>query len=421
MPQFPAMQGFDVSEGLLARAAQSAAMPDRKQSPMQGFLAAKAAKKEEELKQAQFAEQQRQFGVTSDRADKQFDLTREQLENTIANQRRVADQAAEELAYNKGQDAIKNRLNQDEFDHKKKQDAKQKISATGTNYYNDADGNPISISFNEKSGKWIDSGTHEPIPDDALVYKSSTSTNKNPMTSAEIKVGVEGKKLLGDSRSFIRAAVDALDFIDKNPNINTAYAGLTNVLSSWKQEGLAIATDVFNLSNKEAEDLFKIREYDSADEETGWGGFEALGTLNAEYKSLLIGLAFKRAAAQQGRNSISDKDIKMILKELGANNANPRAMVSVLKGMSKRVIADTKDYYALNKLEDYDSDNYFSKTLESWNDVDQGVKTTDDIPNIPKQSTNYNEPLIAPITNQATGVTTFMQYDTAKDMWIKLK
>ena len=86
MPQFPAMQGFDVSEGLLARAAQSAAMPDRKQSPMQGFLAAKAAKKEEELKQAQFAEQQRQFGVTSDRADKQFNLTREQLENTITSQ-----------------------------------------------------------------------------------------------------------------------------------------------------------------------------------------------------------------------------------------------------------------------------------------------------------------------------------------------
>ena len=106
MPQFPAMQGFDVSEGLLARAAQSAAMPDRKQSPMQGFLEAKAAKKEEEFKQAQFAEQQRQFGATSDRADKQFNLTREQLENTIANQKRVADQAAEELAYNKNRDSV---------------------------------------------------------------------------------------------------------------------------------------------------------------------------------------------------------------------------------------------------------------------------------------------------------------------------
>ena len=129
MPQFPAMQGFDVSEGLLARAAQSAAMPDRKQSPMQGFLAAKAAKKEEELKQAQFAEQQRQFGVTSDRADKQFNLTREQLENTIANQKRVAEQAAEELAYNKDQDATKIQLEQDKLDLER-----EKFNTQGSDY-----------------------------------------------------------------------------------------------------------------------------------------------------------------------------------------------------------------------------------------------------------------------------------------------
>lgn len=116
MPQFPAVQGFDVSEGLLARAAQSAAMPDRKQSPMQGFLAAKAAKKEEELQQAQFAEQQRQFGVTSDRADKQFNLTKKQLENTIANQKRVAEQAAEELAYNQEQDAFNNYMENKKLD-----------------------------------------------------------------------------------------------------------------------------------------------------------------------------------------------------------------------------------------------------------------------------------------------------------------
>lgn len=116
MPQFPAVQGFDVSEGLLARAAQSAAMPDRKQSPMQGFLEAKAAKKEEEFKQAQFAEQQRQFGATSDRADKQFNLTREQLENTIANQKRVADQAAEELAYKRERDVVTDELSASKLD-----------------------------------------------------------------------------------------------------------------------------------------------------------------------------------------------------------------------------------------------------------------------------------------------------------------
>jgi len=353
MPQFPAMQGFDVSEGLLARAAQSAAMPDRKQSPMQGFLAAKAAKKEEELKQAQFAEEQRQFGVTSDRADKQFNLTTEQFKNTIANQKLLAEQRLIDNKLKQSQEGRDAAMHTAKLEKIEAETAamgvKQTKKVDAQNFvYTDENGETKTavIDVNSDKGKAEFNQLKSQYPSLQTESKQRSVVGEVPTTATAQQKLTDG---LSNTANVTENIVSMIDFITENPKANTWTAAVGNVYKNIAYETGTILKEAGWSFEVDGEKVTNAK--DVIDSESVHTSLKEVGVTNAVMRSMIISLAFSMATSEQGKNSISDKDIVKMIQKLGVDNSDPESIIRVLKGEGSRQIEKLLTQYEANNRE----------------------------------------------------------------------
>lgn len=137
------------------------------------------------------------------------------------------------------------------------------------------------------------------------------------------------------TRNFVTTVGDAIEMLEKNPDINTFTARAAGLVNNLQQEGRAIAAALGK--------NFDERMLDpSIHAET----FDRLGIENARMRGLITALAFQAAAAsnQAGRD-VTEKDIRRFIEEVGAGSSDPRAFAEALQDVAGRTVRNFQTNY----------------------------------------------------------------------------
>jgi len=129
-------------------------------------------------------------------------------------------------------------------------------------------------------------------------------------------------------RDLTATANDALELIDRFPDINTFAARAAGLVNGLQQNVSAFARSLG-------------LEFDQSqlDPSSNKVLFDELGVQNARMRSLIQSLAFQAAAASAGEQkgrSVSNEDIKRFIREVGADSSDPRAISLALRDVVQR-------------------------------------------------------------------------------------
>jgi len=130
-----------------------------------------------------------------------------------------------------------------------------------------------------------------------------------------------------------------LTLTEDNPDVLTRSGGFAAWLNSQQQELLALE----RIMRDQAADNDKVN-LDSAEIDSAW---EELGFASALAKPLILSLAYSMAAAEQGAQSISDKDIVNYMKQIGDGQKDPRLMQDILKFNAAKAWGSYKTRYGM--------------------------------------------------------------------------
>lgn len=148
------------------------------------------------------------------------------------------------------------------------------------------------------------------------------------------------------TRNFVNTAGDALQLLQENPDINTAMGKAAGIVNNLQQEAGAFARGIGLEFDTSTLDPSKHKET-----------FDRLGIDNARMQSLITSMAFQAAAAsgQTGR-SVSDRDVRRFIEEIGASSADPRAFSQVLNDLAGRTVRNFKTNLAVRTGREIEDD-----------------------------------------------------------------
>lgn len=203
----------------------------------------------------------------------------------------------------------------------------QSLQWDGKNFY-DLRGNKVNVS-----------------PDDRIVEGSS-------LTGSSEDLGLPSSEASGlrdaevAARNMINTTGDALKMLQETPDINTFAGRAASVVNNLQQEGKAVAR---SLGVEFDEDMLDPSKHKST--------FDDLGIQNQRMRSMITSLAFQSAAAsgQSGR-SVSDRDVRRFIEEIGASAADPRAFAQTLNDVASRTARNFKTNYEVRTNEAFEDD-----------------------------------------------------------------
>jgi len=154
-------------------------------------------------------------------------------------------------------------------------------------------------------------------------------------TSEEVLGDTEARQLRDAevaTKQFLATTGDALSLLQDSPDINTFAGRFAGLVNDLQQEGKAVARA---LGKEFDENILDPTRYSDSTE--SGVGFDELGIQNRRMQSIITSLAFQAAAAsgQTGR-SVSDRDVRRFIGEIGASAADPRAFAVVLRDVAER-------------------------------------------------------------------------------------
>ena len=112
------------------------------------------------------------------------------------------------------------------------------------------------------------------------------------------------------------------------------------------QRGVIQSNEGFDPNSAEIQDALKTY------------GFVGAGEAAAELNSLIIGLAYGAAAAQEGGNTISNSDVANRMKQIGANQSNPNIFVRNLTNFAQNAWVQYETRYKMTRPNELPTDNF---------------------------------------------------------------
>jgi len=204
----------------------------------------------------------------------------------------------------------------------------QSIQSDGEGNFFDLENNPISVRANERL---IDSNSLSGSTEDLGLGNNELTQLRDAEVAA---------------KTFIATAGDALDLLANTPDINTFVAKAASVVNSLQQEAKAIGR-AFDIEIDES----------LLDPATHSATFDDLGIKNVQMRSLITSLAYQAAAASgQTSRSVSDRDVRRFIDEIGANSADPRAFEQSIMDVASRVARGFEINYSTRARKDYEGD-----------------------------------------------------------------
>ena len=204
------------------------------------------------------------------------------------------------------------------------------------------DGNQVSI-YRDKNNQYYN--TQDPtavvppeqVPEmlyNASVVASSTDDlfGGTPAQNDLLDATIQTQMLMTTTERLLALTED-------NPDVLTRSADFAAWLNSQQQELLALE----RIMRDQAADNDRVN-LDSAEIDSAW---EELGFATALAKPLILSLAYSMAAAEQGAQSISDKDIVNYMKQIGEEQKDPRIMQDVLKFNAAKAWGSYKTRYGM--------------------------------------------------------------------------
>lgn len=147
-------------------------------------------------------------------------------------------------------------------------------------------------------------------------------------TTDELGIGDTEQRQLNDAqvatRNYIGTIGDAVNLLEGNQDVNTFVSQGAGLINSLTQEAEALArnTNMWNIDEPEDE-LLDPKQYK--------GTFKELGIENDELESLLTSMAYMQARTTFGESGrLSDTDVQLALRSLGAQHSDPEALREVL-------------------------------------------------------------------------------------------
>jgi len=151
------------------------------------------------------------------------------------------------------------------------------------------------------------------------------------------------------TRSFMATALDALNLLNQEPDINTFTAAAAGTINNLQQEAKALAR---NVGVEFDESLLDPSKYS--------GTFDRLGIQNARMKSMVTSLAYTQALANNPDGRVSNADLTRAIEEVGGSAADPRAFAKTLMDVAQRTDRRFKIDYETRFKKPFDGDTGFS-------------------------------------------------------------
>ena len=217
-----------------------------------------------------------------------------------------------------------------------------------------------SVFFNNKNGKFYDSQdtSRELSPSEVpeMIYRASVQAGSaedlvggNAAQRALIESGVATSGLF-------ETITKAIDIVEQdpaalsNPSKLAAFAtSLAYDIDAAKKliaKGMIQSNEGFDPNSAEIQDALKTY------------GFVGAGEAAAELNSLIIGLAYGAAAAQEGGNTISNSDVANRMKQIGANQSNPATFITNLTNFAQNAWVQYETRYKMTKPNELPTDNF---------------------------------------------------------------
>jgi len=220
----------------------------------------------------------------------------------------------------------------------------------------DAAGKTRSVFLNTTDNKYY--STQDPSIELKPEEVPSEIYNASIQTDSINKLSPRAYTDLVDSRvntSVLMHNIDkVLSIVDRNPDALTTVSSFAATANSLNAE-ITAAKNIINQGGIDSK-LFdpQSEEIKKAVQDFGFAG---TGRDSAELNSLVIGLAYSAAAANQSSNSISNKDVALQMQRIGANQGDAKTFRTNLQNFATESYRKYSERYkALNEGEDPDDD-----------------------------------------------------------------
>jgi len=206
----------------------------------------------------------------------------------------------------------------------------------------DNNGNQVSI-YRDKNNKYYN--TQDPtvvVPPEQvpeMLYNASVVASSTDDLFGGTKAQNDLLDATIQTQLLMTTTERLLTLTEENPDVLTRSGDFAAWLNSQQQELLALE----RIMRDQAADNDKVN-LDSAEIDSAW---EELGFASALAKPLILSLAYSMAAAEQGAQSISDKDIVNYMKQIGEGQKDPRIMQDILKFNAAKAWGSYKTRYGM--------------------------------------------------------------------------
>ena len=233
------------------------------------------------------------------------------------------------------------------------------------------DGVVVAMQMDDQ-GQFYNNATGQRLaPEDVPERVLASALNASNLTS--LGVSRDRMEEMADRYSAFNTFVDGAIMIKErllaNPGANTSMAGLAAALGNLSTEVQTFANVLTQAAGTENVNLEAIINNDNL-----FGDQIAeLGADGRGLRSNLVGLAYMMARAGENGNSISNNDIVNALQQIGADQSNPRQILSSLEAALSFQAAGVRNMYAGNAPRGANNEPYVPagfNWLERWEAAD---------------------------------------------------
>ena len=224
----------------------------------------------------------------------------------------------------------------------------------------DDQGNLQSVFLNRNDNKFYDSQdltrilTPDEVPE--MIYRASVQASDPDDLSGGTAAVRELTNAGVATAGLFQTITRAIDLVETNETSLSTAGGLSAFATSMAFEITAMKR-LFNLGVSKSEGDLNINSTEIQDAVAEYG-FVGEGRAAAELNSLIIGLAYGAAAAQEGGNTISNTDVANRMKQLGANQADPVTFITNLRNFADNAWVQYEERYKRLNNDETPGDNF---------------------------------------------------------------
>ena len=206
------------------------------------------------------------------------------------------------------------------------------------------------------------------LPENAMVVPAQ-------LTGTKEELGLTRKEIAGlrqseiSTRDFVDTVQDTLDLLHSSPDANTFAASAVSLVNNLKQELVAVS----RLAGLEVPAVLD----DPARYATE---LDSLKIASPRLRSLVTSLAYSRALSLHGGDggrSISDRDVREAVKEIGGKTADPVAFSKILEDVANRSIRRFKTTYKVLLDKPFEGDPITVRNPFTAEQIPKGVSKKD--------------------------------------------